>query len=518
LHECERQADGTTYVLWGDRVRAALRGDDVVLGVETFREGIAQCVRSARGWIFVSRRGAVASSETFTGTLHVLPSLPRGAVVVAQGPIAVVRHPDRTLSRSDGVSAFVRTVTPLPFAALEARFETLQHGHASLATGDSYETTDGGATWRFVGVADTSRAAPPSVSDETDDDDDATTPVANDDSNAPLQDLVTPPWDAVAQPLYDALVARSPAARTLRDASPVANAQALSLPTGATAGAMADAQRAVAWSSTLDALWVTRDRGMRWEPIVVSGVHTSHQAESPTARCNDAGCVVGDLVVGGFERAQLRTTLLDTVPEVPRETVTAWWRAARAVPLTFTCSLTEQRPAAPPAVATAAAPWERWLASPRRARRMRAWAAEVRDRVEPVTQGEVTGALAWVVNEEARVAFVPSASTEPARVITMPDTTHAAVCDDDERDDALRFVVPAQYAFRDGASGVRHVLGSAVIEAAGDVVCVRAGAFLTRDWFLRATHAHLSGAYARSTSVRPHEMLRCRRSDVRPGP
>lgn len=151
LRIVERSPDGTICVLWGG-LRAVLSRDAVTLAEESFRDPVEHAVHAERGWVFASRDGAAAASDTFAGPLRVLPPLDAPDSLAGRG-VAVTVDAGGAVLVSDGRGLFGRTPTQPPFAAARAVFEGPLRGAAVLVSGELYATADGGETWRYAGAS-----------------------------------------------------------------------------------------------------------------------------------------------------------------------------------------------------------------------------------------------------------------------------------------------------------------------------------------------------------------------------
>ncbi len=151
LRIVERSPDGTVCVLWAG-LRAVLSRDAVTLAEESFRDPVVGAVHAEHGWVFAARDGAVAQSDTFAGPLHVLAPLDLPDTL-AGGAIATAVDLDGRVLLSDGLGPFVSTPTQPPSAVVRAIFESDRHGAAVLASGELYDTPDGGRSWRYAGAS-----------------------------------------------------------------------------------------------------------------------------------------------------------------------------------------------------------------------------------------------------------------------------------------------------------------------------------------------------------------------------
>lgn len=143
--------------------RAELRDGRWSFSVDRVLRPIAAAVELAGRWVFVCDDGLVAVSETFTGALRPLGSVPgaRRASSWTRGRLAILT--DDGLFTTDGVSLAAAGAAPAP--ARHAAFLDARTGVAVLADGALVLTRDGAATWASVDLhGDVALAA--SVRDE----------------------------------------------------------------------------------------------------------------------------------------------------------------------------------------------------------------------------------------------------------------------------------------------------------------------------------------------------------------
>lgn len=129
-----------------------LEADDA--GVRLARQGLfGRCEAAAlgEGWVFVSRHGVVARSETFLGDLARVGEVTGvdRVQVATRGRLAVVTRAG-AIFVTDGRSVAAAGPTRVP--ARVSAFADEQNGAAALADGGLAVTRDGGASWREVAL------------------------------------------------------------------------------------------------------------------------------------------------------------------------------------------------------------------------------------------------------------------------------------------------------------------------------------------------------------------------------
>ena len=144
-----RRLDGLEDVVCGP-LRATLHRDrsDPELAVQRFASPIAKAMEVPGGWVFVTRNGAVAASDTFLGRLRNLGHLPRmESPHPSNGRVALVGA-DGSLWTTDGREPLRRS--NLPWRVVAAAFQDTGFGAALRDDGAVVMTHDGGATWSPV--------------------------------------------------------------------------------------------------------------------------------------------------------------------------------------------------------------------------------------------------------------------------------------------------------------------------------------------------------------------------------
>ncbi|MDB4931205.1 MAG: hypothetical protein JWM10_3689 [Myxococcaceae bacterium] len=141
---------GIVHVISGG-VRVDARGPVLRFAEEVIPSRIEHAVRASRGWVFVTERGEVYASDTFTGRLRALRNFdcssgPRGAVEVSvsEGRVTLTvggAHPHWT----DGVA-----LEALNAEVLSVAWTSDEVGLALVENATLRLTGDGGRSWRDV--------------------------------------------------------------------------------------------------------------------------------------------------------------------------------------------------------------------------------------------------------------------------------------------------------------------------------------------------------------------------------
>ncbi len=132
-------------------LRAVIGADGRVVSAadDAPEEGIAAQTLTARGWAFLTPRGRVFASDSFTGRLRRLGVAPYGSVFkrASQGR-AVLRAPGGSWLGTDGRAPL--TSLRAPPGALDVAFGDASRGAAVVEGGALLRTSDAGTTWHRV--------------------------------------------------------------------------------------------------------------------------------------------------------------------------------------------------------------------------------------------------------------------------------------------------------------------------------------------------------------------------------